>query len=117
LGIQGEPVTNRDYLVDGLHSVLSGLWDGSDEMAASEFRKLVSWRIRALKAIVPTYRAGTFPAPVLAEAEDHDFLESAGEGMLLIEKSFAAGDSEKTARLVKELLTALSERRSGLVSK
>jgi hypothetical protein len=37
--------------------------------------------------------------------------------MQLIEKSFAGGDSEKTARLVKELLTALSERRSGLVSK
>lgn len=110
-------MTNRDYLVDGLHSVLSGLWDGSDEIAASEFRKLVSWRIRALKSIVPTYRAGTFPAPVLAEAEDHDLLESAGAGMQLIEKSFASGDSDQTARLVKELLTALSERRSGLVSK
>ena len=37
--------------------------------------------------------------------------------MQFIEKSFASADSEQTARLVKELLTALSERRSGLVSK
>ena len=55
-------MSNRDHLVDGLHSILEELWEGSDHVAASEFRKLMVWRARAVKPSVPTYMAGTFPA-------------------------------------------------------
>ena len=34
-------MSNRNHLVDGLHSILEGLWDGSDQTAASEFRELM----------------------------------------------------------------------------
>ena len=33
-------MSNRDHLVDGLHSILEELWEGSDQIAASEFRTL-----------------------------------------------------------------------------
>ena len=61
-------MSNRDHLVDGLHSVLSGLWEGSDKRAQREFRELMDWSVRTVKSSVPTYRAGTFPGPVLEDA-------------------------------------------------
>ncbi len=110
-------MSNRDHLVDGLHSVLSGLWEGSDEIAAAEFRKLMVWSVRAMKSSVPTYRGGTFPGPVMEDAQDRAFLESAVGGMRSIESAFGEGNAQETARHVKELLTALSESQSGLVRK
>jgi hypothetical protein len=103
-------MTNRDHLVDGLHSVLAGLWEGADETAAAEFRNLSSWCVRAVKSSTPTYRSGTFPGPVVQDAQDLVFLQSAADGMRRIESAFLRGDSKETAQLVKELLTLLSER-------
>jgi hypothetical protein len=103
-------MSNRDHLVDGLHSVLEGLWEGSDQTAASEFRTLMAWRVRAVKPSVATYRAGTFPAPVSEDAQDLRFLESAAAAMRNIETALGNGDSTITARLVKDLLSSLSER-------
>jgi hypothetical protein len=103
-------VSNRDHLVDGLHSILEELWEGADQVAASEFRKLMVWRARAVKPSVPTYLAGTFPAPVSQDAQDLSFLESAAAGMRNIEAAFTAGDSNISAQLVKDLLSSLSER-------
>jgi hypothetical protein len=103
-------VSNRDHLVDGLHSVLEELWEGSDQRAASEFRRLMAWRARAVKSFVPTYMAGTFPAPVSRDAQDLSFLESAAAGMLDIEAALSAGDSNITVQRVKDLLSSLSER-------
>jgi hypothetical protein len=102
-------MSNRDQLIDGLHSVLAELWEGSDEMAAAEFRKLMTWSARAVKPTTPTYRAGTFPAPVRQDAQDLLLLESAATGMRLIEASFNSS-SKDTAQLVKDLLSVLSER-------
>jgi hypothetical protein len=103
-------MSNRDHLVDGLHSILEELWEGSDQVAASEFRKLMYWRARAVKPSVPTYRAGTFPAPVSEDAQDLSFLEFAAAGMGSIEAALTAGDSTVTAQCVKDLLSSLSER-------
>ena len=103
-------MSNRDHLVDGLHSILEELWEGSDQIAASEFRKLMVWRARAVKPFVPTYMAGTFPAPVSQDAQDLSFLESAAAGMRNIDAALSAGDSNITAQLVKDLLSSLSER-------
>jgi hypothetical protein len=103
-------MSNRDHLVDGLHSILEGLWEGADQSAASEFRRLLVWRARAVKPSVPTYRAGTFPAPVSEDAQDLGFLDSAAAGMLDIEAALSAGDSNITVQLVKDLLSSLSER-------
>jgi hypothetical protein len=103
-------MSNRDHLVDGLHSVLEELWKGSDQVAASDFRKLMVWRARAVKPSVPAYRVGTFPAPVSQDAQDLSFLESAAAGMRNIEAALSAGDSNITAQRVKDLLSSLSER-------
>jgi len=103
-------MSNRDHLVDGLHSILEELWEGSDRIAASEFRKLMVWRARAVKPSVPTYMAGTFPAPVSQDAQDLSFLEFAAAGMRNIDAALCAGDSSITAQLVKDLLSSLSER-------
>ena len=103
-------MSNRDHLVDGLHSVLEELWEGSDQIAASDFRKLMVWRLRAVEPYVPAYRAGTFPAPVSQDAQDLSFLESAAAGMRNIEAALSAGDSNITAQRVKDLLSSLSER-------
>ena len=103
-------MSNRDHLVDGLHSILEELWEGSDQIAASEFRKLMVWRARAVKPSVPTYMAGTFPAPVSQDAQDLSFLESAAAGMRNIDAALSAGDSSITVQLVKDLLSSLSER-------
>jgi hypothetical protein len=103
-------MSNHDHLVDGLHSVLAALWEGTDDKAAAEFRQLNSWCARAVKSSVPTYRAGTFPGPVSTDAPDLLFLQSAADGMRRIDASFIQGDSKQTAQLVKELLTLLSDR-------
>lgn len=103
-------VSNRDQLVDGLHSILEELWEGADQVAASEFRKLMVWRARAVKPSVPTYLAGTFPAPVSQDAQDLSFLESAAAGMRNIEAALTGGDSNIAAQLVKDLLSSLSDR-------
>ena len=87
-------MSNRDHLVDGLHSVLGELWEGSDEVASSDFRKLMVWRVRAVKPSVPAYRAGTFPVPVSQDAQDLSFLKSAAAGMRNIEAALSAGDSK-----------------------
>lgn len=105
-------MSNRDHLVDGLHSILDELWEGSDQAAASEFRRLMAWRMRAVKPFVPPYRVGTFPAPVSQEAEDLCFLESAADGMLRIEAALGAGDTSITTQSVKDLLAALSRQPS-----
>src|ERR1035441_3235917 len=101
---------NRDHLVDGLHSILEKLWEGSDQVAPSEFRKLMVWRARAVKPFVPTYMAGTFPAPVSQDAQDLSFLESAAAGMRNSDAALSAGDSNITAQLVQDLLSSLSSR-------
>jgi hypothetical protein len=103
-------VSNRDHLVDGLHSILEELWEGADQVAASEFRQLMVWRARAIKPSVPTYMAGTFPAPVSQDAQDLSFLESAAAGMRNIEAALTGGDSNIAAQLVKDLLSSLSDR-------
>jgi hypothetical protein len=41
-------MSNRDHLIAGLYSILEELWKGSDQAAASEFRKLMVWRARAV---------------------------------------------------------------------
>jgi hypothetical protein len=102
-------MSNRNHLVDGLHSILEELWKGSDQTAASEFRVLMAWRARAVKPTVPTYRAGTFPAPVAQNAEDLEFLESAAAGMRDIEAAWTAGDPGSATQRVKDLLSYLSE--------
>src|SRR5947209_20333030 len=101
-------MSNRDHLVDGLHSILEELWDGSDQVAASEFRTLTAWRERAAKPAIPTYVAGTFPAPVLQKAQDLCFLEFAAAGMRNIEAAFRGGESDITAQHVKSLSSWLS---------
>jgi len=103
-------MSNRDHLVDGLHSILEELWEGSDQIAASKFRQLMVWHARAIKPSVPTYMAGTFPAPVSQDAQELSFLESAAAGMRNIDAALSAGDSNITAQLVKDLLSSLSER-------
>lgn len=105
-------MSNRDHLVDGLHSILEGLWEGSDEAAASEFRELMVWRARAVRPSIPTYKGGTFPGPVSQDAQDLSFLESAAAGMRHIETAFGVGDSNRTAQFVKDLLSSLSERQT-----
>jgi hypothetical protein len=105
-------MSNRDHLVDGLHSILEDLWGGSDQIAASEFRKLMAWRERAVKSAVPTYRAGTFPGPVFQDAQDLGFLEFAAPAMFNIEAAFNSGDSNTTAERIKDLLSSLSARQS-----
>ena len=103
-------MSNRDHLVDGLHSILEELWEGSDQLAASEFRRLMDWRTRAVKPSVPTYTGGIFPAPISREAQDLSFLESAAAGMRDIEAALRAGDSNISTQRVKDLLSSLSER-------
>ena len=103
-------LSNRDHLVDGLHSILEELWKGSDQVAVSEFRTLMAWRARAVKPSVPTYMAGTFPAPVSQDAQDLSFLEFAATGMRNIEAALTAGDSNISAQHVKDLLSSLSQR-------
>lgn len=103
-------MSNRDHLVDGLHSILEELWNGSDQLAASELRLLMTWRARAVKPFTPPYLAGTFPAPVSQAAQNLDFLESAETGLHNIEAALRAGDSNSAAEHVKELLSSLSER-------
>ncbi len=103
-------MSNRDHLVDGLHSILEELWNGSDQMAASELRQLLSWHARAVKPFTPPYLAGTFPAPVSQGAQNLDLLKSAETGLHNIEAALRAGDSNGAAERVKELLSSLSER-------
>jgi hypothetical protein len=102
-------MSNRDHLVDGLHSILEQLWCGSDQVAASQFRKLMAWRARAVKPSAPMYRVETFPAPVSQDAQDLVFLEFAAAGMFRIEAALSAGDSNTTVRCVKDLLSSLSD--------
>ncbi len=104
-------MTNRDHLVDGLHSILEELWNGSNEKAAAEFRVLAAWRTRTIKPGVPTYRAGTFPSRGWLDAQNLPFLESAAPGMREIELAWS-GDPGITAERVKDLLSYLSEQRS-----
>jgi hypothetical protein len=103
-------MSNRDHLLDGLHSILEELWNGSDQAAASELRTLMTWRARAVKPFTPTYLTGTFPAPVSQAAQNLDFLESAETSLHNIEAVLRAGDSNGAAERVKELLSSLSER-------
>ena len=103
-------MSNRDHLLDGLHSILEELWNGSDQSAASELRRLIAWRMRALKPFTPAYLAGTFPAPVPQAAQNLDFLQSAETGLHNIEAALSAGDSNGAALRVKDLLSSLSER-------
>jgi hypothetical protein len=105
-------MSNRNHLMDGLHSILEELWNGADQTAATEFRVLLAWRERAVKPSVPAYRAGTFPAPGLQDAEDLRFLESAALGMRDIEAAWSVGDSAAATQRVKELLSYLSEQRT-----
>jgi hypothetical protein len=70
----------------------------------------MAWRVRAVKPSVPTYVAGTFPAPVSQDAQDLSFLEFAAAGMRNIEAALTAGDSKITAQRVKDLLSSLSQR-------
>jgi hypothetical protein len=105
-------MSNRDHLVDALHSILEELWNGSDQIAASELRKLMAWHARAVKPFTPPYLAGTFPAPISQSAPDLGFLQSAETGMHNIETALSAGDPNSAAQRLKELLSALSERRS-----
>ncbi len=63
-------MSNRDHLLDGLHSILEELWNGSDQAAASELRTLMTWRARAVKPFTPTYLTGTFPAPASQPAQE-----------------------------------------------
>lgn len=105
-------MSNRDHLVDGLHSVLEELWNGSDEIAASELRKLLAWHARAVKPLTPAYLAGTFPAPASQSAQDLGFLQSAEVGMHNVESALSGGDSNGAAQRLKDLLSALSERQS-----
>jgi hypothetical protein len=102
-------MSNRDHLVDGLHSILEELWDGSDQVAASELRKLMAWRAQAIKPFTPTYRAGTFPAPVSREAENLGLLESVQIGLGDIEAALSSGDPKIAAQRVQDLLSSLSE--------
>src|SRR5947209_1804171 len=103
--------SDRDHLVDGLHTVLEQLWNGSDQVASSEFRKLIAWHARAVKPFVRTYVVGTFPAPGLEQSQDLNFLVCAAVGMRNIETAFSGGDSDLMARRVKDLLSFLSEPR------
>jgi hypothetical protein len=102
-------MSNRDHLVDGLHFILEQLWDGSDQVAASELRKLMAWRAQAIKPFTPTYRAGTFPAPVSQEAENLCLLESAQIGLRNIEAALSSGNANIAAQRVQDLLSSLSE--------
>jgi hypothetical protein len=104
-------MSNRDHLLDGLHSILEELWNGSDQAAASELRRLMTWRGRAVKPFTPTYLTGTFPAPASQAAQNLDFLEFAETGLQNIEAALNTGDSNSAAERVKELLSSLSERR------
>jgi len=102
-------MSNRDHLVDGLHSILEELWEGSDRIAASEFRKLMVWRARAVKP--PSNVHGRdVPGARFQDAQDLSFLEFAAAGMRNIDAALCAGDSSITAQLVKDLLSSLSER-------
>ena len=101
-------MSNRDHLVDGLHSILEELWNGADEKAAIEFRVLVAWRARTAKPGVPTYRTGTFPSRGWQDPQDLRFLESAALGMRDIELAWSAGDLGVVAQRLKDLLSCLS---------
>lgn len=102
-------MSNRDHLVDGLHSILQELWDGSDQAAAFEVRELMAWRARAIKPFTPTYQAGTFPAPVSQAADDLGLLESAQIGLCNIEAALRSGHANIAAQRVQDLLSSLSE--------
>jgi hypothetical protein len=103
-------MSNRDHLVDGLHSILEELWNGSDQIAASELRELMAWRVRAIRPVTPTYRAGTFPAPISQAAENLGLLEDAQIGLCNIQAALSSGDANIAAQRVKDLLSSLSER-------
>jgi len=102
-------MSNCDHLVDRLYSILEELWDGSDQAAASDLRELMAWRAQAIKPFTPTYRAGTFPAPVCQEAENLGLLESAQIGLRNIEASLNSGEVTIAAQRVQDLLSSLSE--------
>jgi hypothetical protein len=106
-------MSNRDHLVDGLHLILEALWSGDDQTAAVNFRVLTAWRARAMKSVIPEYRAGTFPAPVSQPAEDLHFLEAASSGMRDIEKAWTEGNRDVATQRVKDLLSYLSEQTPG----
>ena len=101
-------MSNRDHLVDRLYSILEELWDGSDQAAASDLRELMAWRAQAIKPFTPTYRAGTFPAPVSQEAENLCLLESAQIGLRNIEAALSSGNANIAAQRVQDLLSSLS---------
>ena len=104
-------MSNRDHLVDGLHSILEELWRGSDRVAASEFRTLMAWRARAAEAVRSNVRSRDVPgARFPGIAQDLSFLESAAAGMRNIEVALSAGDSNVTAQRIRDLLSSLSER-------
>jgi hypothetical protein len=100
-------MSNRDHLVDGLHSILEELWNGSHETAVSQLRVLTAWRARTVKPGVPTYRAGTFPSRGWQDAQDLRFLESAA-GIEDIEVAWRAEGPTVAAQRVKDLLAFLS---------
>lgn len=102
-------MSNRNELVDGLHAVLLELWEGSDEIAATAFRKLMSWAIRTAKPDHVTYRAGTFPGPQFSESPDVDVIVASMPGLRLIETAFNANDTKAAVQNVKDLLVVLSE--------
>src|SRR6201986_4486802 len=103
-------MSTRDHLVDGPHSILEELWDGSDQIAESELRTLMARRARAVKPSSPTYRGGTSPAPVCQAADSFSVLESAQIGLDSIQEALTSGDSVIAAQRVQDLLSSLSER-------
>jgi hypothetical protein len=101
-------MSNRGHVTSSLHEILLELWKGSDKIAASELRNLISWTKRAAQPSVPTMRPGMFCAPVLQLDPDLAFLQGALTELNRIDATWkqSAADAKDS---IKKYLASLSD--------
>jgi hypothetical protein len=103
-------MTNRDRIVNGLHAVLFELWEGSDEIASADFRKLLVWSSQSVKPFTPSYTVGTFPAPVSQQHTDIEFLQATLAELKRVESAWKTDGPKEAASKIQLLLAELSQK-------
>jgi len=102
-------MSNKGHIASSLHLILLELWEGSDNIAAGELRKLISWTKRAAQPFVPTMRPGMFCAPVRQVDPDLTFLQSALTELSRIETIWKHSAAQDAKESIKTYLAFLSE--------
>jgi hypothetical protein len=102
-------MSNRGDIASSLHVILVELWEGSDDIAAGELRKLISRISRAAKPFVPTLRPGMFCAPVLQVDPELTFLEGALSELKRIEAFWKYSTARDAQEGIRKYLAHLSD--------